>query len=167
MKIETLFEPLIKPILVQTHEIDFGANYSFLIKNFNLSQNLYPNEVYNKLKKHVNYIYDYRSYHFGFFISNNCFYSFCGLYSMKHVYFNQNRMNQKQKTALIGHAYTPSKSLFIDIDKSSNRFESIFIQESHCDVKKDERIYIAQNIIELITNLQFYLVGETDNFKIL
>ncbi len=81
--------------------------------------------------------------------------------------FNRKDLEEDFKVAMRGYSYNPQLSLFIDIDHSSNDFESIFVQNVSTLEDIQGRIYIAKNIDVLISKLRLYLVGEQERLWII
>ncbi len=147
-------------------KIELGFHYLELVKLYFLDDSVYPNEIFENIKLECEFLHDYKSYHIGYFLKDGRFYSFSGLSSIKHVEFNSQNLVDKYSVAMIGSAFMPHMSLFIDIDKSSDNFESIFVQAVNelDDVKG--RTYVSNNIQSLIDELTFYMVGAQENLSI-
>ena len=166
MKPEQLFRRTRKSEDIESIQLELGSNYLKLVKQYFLEDFMYANEILESVKQVCDFLHEYKSYHIGYFLEDGRFYSFSGLSSLKHVQFNSENLVDTYKVAMIGSAFMPQKSLFIDIDKSSDDFESVFVQSiSDLDDVKG-RIYVASNIQTLIDRLTFYMVGAQENISI-
>ena len=167
MKPEQLFRRVRKLEELDSINIELGPNYIELANQYFLEEYVYPNEIFENIKEEYDFLYVYKSYHFGYFLMDGRFYSFSGLSSIKHVEFNGKNLVDKYKVAIIGSAYIPQMSLFIDVDKSGENFESVFVQPvSELDEDKG-RIYVAGNRRQLIDKLTFYMVGAQENLSLI
>ena len=148
-------------------EIDLGSKYLALVKHYFLEYSVYPNEIFEQLRQECSFLHDYKSYHIGYFLENGKFYSFSGFSSLKHVLFNSKSLAETYKVAMIGSAYNPEMSLFVDIDKLSDNYESIFVQNVSELNDFKGRVYVANNIDSLIDKLTLYLVGDQEGLLII
>jgi hypothetical protein len=167
MKPEQLFKQTRKSGEIGLIEINLGPSYLSLVKSFILEEYVYPNEIVEKIKQEIDFLYEYKSYHLGYFIERGRFFSFSGLSSLNHVLFSSKDLKDHFNVAMIGYSYNPEMSLFIDVDESSNSYESVFVQDVSTLGDIQNRIYIANNVYELISKLRLYLVGELEKITII
>lgn len=167
MRVEQLFRRARQLGDLESIQVELGSNYLELVTKYFLEENIYPNEIVESIKKEYDFLYEYKSYHIGYFLEDGRFFAFSGLSPIKHVEFNSKDLISTHKVAMIGSAFMPQMSLFIDVDKSSKNFEAIFIQSIGEVEDIMGRVYVAKNLRVLIDRLRFYMVGLKENLTLI